>query len=84
MMSIFVKKKQSKKKETSNLDTHSGQWVAVSGEDDVVSYGQTIEEILDEVKVQGKTIKDTLPDPRKRPTAMKLPERGKVKQKIHR
>jgi predicted RNase H-like HicB family nuclease len=77
-MPIFVKNKKLKKVKSSNLDTHSGQWVAVQGEDEVVSYGQTIEEIMDEVKIEGKTIEDNLPDPREHPTAVKLPERKRI------
>jgi len=75
VMPIFFKKKI---KEKSKLDKHGGQWIAVKGQDDIVAYGETVEEVISHVKVEGKTIKDKLPDPREVPTAMKLPENKKI------
>ena len=77
-MAIFIKRRKSKDVKTSKLDRYSGKWVAIQGEDEVVAYGETVEEILDHVKVEGKMIGDDLPDPRETPSAMKLPDKKKI------
>ena len=69
-MPVFFKKKIKVK---SKLDKHGGEWIAIKGQDEIVAYGKTIDEVINHVEVKGKTIKDKLPDPRQEPTAMRLP-----------
>lgn len=75
-MPIFAKRKE-QGKQKSKLDKYKGKWVAVKGKGEVVAYGKTIEDIIHYVRVENKTIKDKLPDPRDLPAAMKLPGKKK-------
>lgn len=44
----------------------------------MVVYGETIEDIQDQVVEKNRTIEDVLPDPRDTPIAMKLPEKKNI------
>jgi len=69
------------KEKTQILNRFKGKWIALRGKEKVVRYGETLEEILDDVKIQGKTISDELPDPRRSAVAFKLPKILKGKNK---